>query len=52
MVRTALHSLPRKASPLIRSDLLGLESRAFAQLGDGEAGCVAGPRSLGAGCPR
>jgi hypothetical protein len=36
MVRTALYSLPRQASPLVRSDLLGLESRACAQLGEGE----------------
>ena len=38
MVRTALYSLPRQASRLVRSDLLGLESRAYAQLGDSEAG--------------
>jgi hypothetical protein len=38
MVRTALYSLPRQASGLVRSELLGLESRAYAQLGDGETG--------------
>jgi hypothetical protein len=38
MVRTTLYSLPRQASALVRSELLGLESRAYAQLGDGETG--------------
>lgn len=38
MVRTALYSLPRQASGLVRSELLGLESRAYAQLGDSETG--------------
>jgi transcriptional regulator with XRE-family HTH domain len=36
MARTALYSLPRQASPLVRSELLGLESRAYAQLGASE----------------
>jgi len=31
-------SLPRQASGLVRSELLGLESRAYAQLGDSETG--------------
>ncbi len=38
MARTALYSLPRQASALVRSELLGLESRAYAQLGGSEAG--------------
>jgi transcriptional regulator with XRE-family HTH domain len=38
LARTALYSLPRQASGLVRSELLGLESRAYAQLGDSEAG--------------
>ena len=38
MARTALYSLPRQASGLVRSELLGLESRACAQLGSSEAG--------------
>jgi transcriptional regulator with XRE-family HTH domain len=38
MVRTALYSLPRHASSLVRSELLGLESRAYAQLGENETG--------------
>ncbi len=38
MVRTALYSLPRQASGLVRAELLGLESRAYAQLGESEAG--------------
>jgi hypothetical protein len=38
MVRTALYSLPRQASGLVRSELLGLESRAYAQLGNSETG--------------
>jgi len=37
MVHTALYSLPRHASSLVRSELLGLEARAYAQLGDGES---------------
>jgi len=36
LVHTALYSLPRNASSLVRSELLGLEARAYAQLGDGE----------------
>jgi DNA-binding XRE family transcriptional regulator len=36
LVRTALYSLPRHASSLVRSELLGLESRAYAQLGENE----------------
>lgn len=38
LVHTALYSLPRSASNLVRCELLGLEARAFAQLGPGEAG--------------
>jgi hypothetical protein len=38
MVRTALYSLPRQASSLVRAELLGLESRACAQLGHSETG--------------
>jgi transcriptional regulator with XRE-family HTH domain len=38
LVRTALYSLPRHASSLVRSELLGLESRAYAQLGENETG--------------
>lgn len=37
LVHTALYSLPRTRSALIRSELLGLEARAYAQLGSGEA---------------
>ena len=37
LAQAALYSLPRQASSLVRSELLGLESRACAQLGDGEA---------------
>jgi DNA-binding XRE family transcriptional regulator len=37
LVHTALYSLPRQASNLVRSELLGLEARAYAQLGPGEA---------------
>jgi len=37
-VRTALYSLPRHANSLVRSELLGLESRAYAQLGNSETG--------------
>ncbi len=33
LVRTALYSLPRQASSLVRAELLGLEARAYAQLG-------------------
>jgi len=33
----SLYSLPRHASALVRSELLGLESRAYAQLGEREA---------------
>jgi len=36
LVHTALYSLPRQASNLVRSELLGLEARAYAQLGAGE----------------
>jgi transcriptional regulator with XRE-family HTH domain len=36
LARTALYSLPRHASSLVRAELLGLESRAYAQLGAGE----------------
>jgi transcriptional regulator with XRE-family HTH domain len=38
LARTALASLPRQASTLVRAELLGLEARAYAQLGDSEAG--------------
>jgi len=37
LVHTALYSLPRQASNLVRSELLGLEARAYAQLGPSEA---------------
>ena len=37
LVHTALYSLPRQASNLVRSELLGLEARAYAQLGISEA---------------
>jgi hypothetical protein len=40
-VRTALFSLPRSAGNLVRSELLGLEARAYAQLGQAEAGHAA-----------
>lgn len=36
MVRTALAILPRGANPLVRSELHGLEARAYAQLGSSE----------------
>lgn len=36
LVHTALYSLPRHASSVVRSELLGLEARAYAQLGAGE----------------
>ena len=36
LVHTALYSLPRTASNLVRSELLGLEARAYAQLGTSE----------------
>jgi transcriptional regulator with XRE-family HTH domain len=38
LVHTALYSLPRRASNLVRCELLGLEARAYAQLGPAEAG--------------
>lgn len=38
LVHTALFSLPRHASSLVRSELLGLEARAYAQLGEREIG--------------
>ena len=41
LVHTALYSLPRTASPLVRCELLGLQARACAQLGPGEAGPAA-----------
>lgn len=37
LVHTALSSLPRQANALVRSELLGLEARAYAQLGGREA---------------
>lgn len=36
LVHTALYSLPRRASHMVRSELIGLEARAYAQLGEGE----------------
>jgi transcriptional regulator with XRE-family HTH domain len=36
LVHTALYSLPRSSSALVRSELLGLEARAYAQLGSRE----------------
>ena len=41
LVHTALYSLPRQASNLVRSELLGLEARAYAQLGASEARAAA-----------
>lgn len=41
MVSTALYRLPRASSGLVRSELLGLEARAHAQLGDSDAGQAA-----------
>jgi DNA-binding XRE family transcriptional regulator len=41
LTHTALYSLPRHASTLVRCELLGLESRAYAQLGEREAGHAA-----------
>lgn len=41
LVHTALYSLPRHATDLVRSELLGLEARAYAQLGASEAGHAA-----------
>lgn len=38
LVHTALYSLPRSNSTLVRAELLGLEARAYAQLGGAEAG--------------
>ena len=37
LVRTGLYALPRSSNGLVRSELLGLESRAYAQLGNREA---------------
>lgn len=37
LARTGLYALPRASSDLVRSELLGLESRAYAQLGNREA---------------
>lgn len=37
LARTGLYALPRSSSDLVRSELLGLESRAYAQLGNREA---------------
>lgn len=37
LARAGLYALPRSSSNLVRSELLGLESRAYAQLGSGEA---------------
>lgn len=41
LVRTALYSLPQQASSLVRSELLGLEARVYAQLGSSETGNAA-----------
>lgn len=41
LVRAALYSLPRGANELVRAELLGLEARAYAQLGQREAGNAA-----------
>ncbi len=41
LVHTALYSLPCRASSLVRSELLGLEARAYAQLGEREIGHAA-----------
>jgi transcriptional regulator with XRE-family HTH domain len=38
LARTALYTLPRHGSSLVRSELLGLEARACAQLGPDETG--------------
>lgn len=38
LTRTALAIVPREGNPLVRSELLGLEARAHAQLGPSEAG--------------
>ncbi|WP_157357225.1 helix-turn-helix domain-containing protein [Amycolatopsis nigrescens] len=38
LTRTALAAMPRDGNPLVRSELLGLEARAHAQLGPSEAG--------------
>jgi transcriptional regulator with XRE-family HTH domain len=37
LAQTGLYALPRTESRLVRAELLGLESRAYAQLGDREA---------------
>lgn len=37
LTRTALATVPREGNPLVRSELLGLEARAHAQLGPSEA---------------
>ena len=37
LARTGLYALPRSSNDLVRSELLGLESRAYAQLGNREA---------------
>lgn len=37
LARTGLYALPHSSSGLVRSELLGLESRAYAQLGNREA---------------
>lgn len=37
LARTGLYALPRSSSDLVRAELLGLESRAYAQLGNREA---------------
>jgi len=38
LVRTGLYALPRHAQPLVRAELLGLEARAYAQLGSQDVG--------------
>jgi hypothetical protein len=37
LARAGLYALPRSSNNLVRSELLGLESRAYAQVGSGEA---------------
>ncbi|WP_433511514.1 helix-turn-helix transcriptional regulator [Nonomuraea sp. CA-143628] len=41
LIRTALCSLPHGANDLVRAELLGLEARAYAHLGEREAGNAA-----------
>jgi hypothetical protein len=41
LTRTALYTLPHGANDLVRAELFGLEARAYAQLGEREAGNAA-----------